>query len=118
MELRRRLRDHIAEYPEQLDNTWWRNGRARTATYCAGGTAICLDGGEWHNDDYVIARSDDNTALVETLPSGVGLIHAYERARRILGLSDDEAAMLFRDDYGPDDVLEVLDDLIGEAVTA
>lgn len=98
---------HIEAFPQQWDQGVYRCGTAM----CFAGTACDLDGGVWLEDDEdcLAPREDDDLGEV-----GLGGIHAGNRARRILGLSNRQAAELFAASNSLNDLRRVVGDLCGE----
>ena len=73
--------DHIVGHPEEWDQTTWRSDFA--------GIAASLHGGRWSSmfSDYLLAWPSE--------PEFGGLVHVQDRARRILGLNELQAMVLF-----------------------
>lgn len=107
---------HIETHPEEWNQHRWRCGTAA----CYAGRAVLLDGGTWDTDadsadPYLVARDTD--PVVETWPSlngsGHRVIHVNDRARHILGLTNEQANNLFYSANTLDDLRAQVAAIIG-----
>ena len=83
---------YIEAHPDEHDQGTWRCGTAM----CFAGHAAVLDGGVWagpEHDELVAMREDP--AEVRRLSSIGEVVHVEDRARRVLGLTGEEAYALF-----------------------
>jgi len=114
--LLRKVREHIEAHPEEWRQNDWRTVRDCGTAYCFAGWACQIDGGEWILDSswidggewvldsswidggldssWLEPRPDDPPGCIDA-PCGIDGIRAGARARRILGLTADEADELF-----------------------
>lgn len=107
VDLLRRTLAYIEEHPGEHDQTRWRCGTRA----CFAGTAAMLDGGIWARGvPCMSARSDDPPDHVVA-----HVIHVAHRARRILGLTEDQARDLFCGANDLDDLRDVVAELTGGA---
>jgi hypothetical protein len=107
--LLRKIREHIEAHPEEWDQGDWRSNTACGTAYCFAGRAAHLDGAEWLSADEPACLVPDSGDLPDDLyyTCGTGkYMPVPARARRILGLTQDEARSLFN----APTVLSVVDD--------
>ena len=80
---------YIETHPEEWDQTVWFCGSAA----CFAGHAVLLDGGKVSNDRWLLPREDDPPA--DRWDARDGEVYVELRARRILGLTEEQAERLF-----------------------
>lgn len=100
---------HIEANPDQLNSEWYRY----TTGKCFGGHAIELAGGRWVVDDpeeplgeFLHPEPDDDPAAV------LHMVPDDYRAARVLGLTDEQAAVLFAPDNTLADLRRIVADLV------
>lgn len=100
---------HIEAHPEEWKQASWHCG----TTACFAGHAAILDGGEWEDahSDMLLARDDDPREFV--YDGNPAVIDIEDRARWILGLTNDQAAELFEGRNSLDDLREQVAKLTG-----
>lgn len=112
---------HIEANPSEWDQTWYRCDTGM----CFAGWAAQLAGGKWHTSDpdlfddldsYLIAEPGDDPATTTLVDgSGVRVVFAPTRARRLLGLSSSQACELFASGNRLDDLRRIVARLVEEA---
>lgn len=92
---------YIEAHPEEWNQEVY---HCRSAA-CFAGHAATLDGGEWMhaNGEYLFARNDD-PAYYTRMHEGGRAVWVFDRARRILGLTLDQALDLFCEENRLDDL--------------
>ena len=94
--------DHIVGHPEEWDQSKWHCGTAM----CFAGRAASMFGGMWSSmfSNYLLAWPSE--------PEFGGLVHVQERARRILGLTELEAMVLFHAENTLSDIHRILTKIV------
>jgi hypothetical protein len=84
--------ERIRENPDRWNQAVYRYQPDRGGAWvgCYGAHAADLAGGVWSGHDYLIAEPEDDPARIHD-----GVVHLNYRARRILGLTHDQAYDLF-----------------------
>lgn len=120
-----RLEETLIARPEQHDQGWWltdageydQDGFVKVdceTTLCAAGWAATLEGGKWVTSSYLLATDADREEglciqeqyLQSDYRTEVDSVSAYARAKRLLGLTEDEAHEMF---YQCEDLPEIQD---------
>jgi hypothetical protein len=107
---------HIEANPEDWYQRTWRC----KSGMCFAGWAADLAGGEWYagpEDTYaheLIAEPDEPNSFTLS-HSGALVVHAEDRATRLLGLTDEQSATLFYEDNTLADLRRIVADLTKEA---
>jgi hypothetical protein len=98
VDLLRKTLAHVEAHPQEWNQSAWRTHLG----LCFGSRACELAGGQWIHDDphhafapYLVPEKGDARRDVSTLRDGPKGVYAGVRARRILGLTDDQATRLF-----------------------
>ena len=112
--LAKKVRDHIAEHPEQHDQAcWYRQNECGTVACIAGWTAV-PDGAQ---PDLILDEEDLDEAASVRLPDGSRRqIAGY--ARKALGLTENEAYQLFHRTPNEAVAAQALDKLIADGEAA
>jgi hypothetical protein len=97
VDLLRRTLAHIEANPADWNQATWRCGTGM----CFAGWAVTLAGGQWYEDkptslyrDELIAEPDDADDFLNRR-IGARTIHVDDRAKRVLGLEEGQAEVLF-----------------------
>jgi len=107
---------HIEANPSEWYQKQYRCGTGM----CFAGWAVHLAGGEWYagpESTYaseLIAEPDEPNSFTLS-DSGALVVHAEDRATRLLGLTDEQSATLFYEDNTLADLRRIVADLAKEA---
>lgn len=106
--------DYVETHPEEWTQRFYRCGTGM----CFAGWAAVLDGGTWYDAELkgpwiedMVARPDDPDLDVFLMRDGARTVDVECRARRILGLTEDEASELFDGDNTLDDLRRIVREL-------
>lgn len=106
---------HVAAHPEAWDQGDWRR--------CLAAHVVTAQGGQWVTDDHteeahlaVVATADEREVCQERalrLPGGVVVegVWVWERACRLLGITDRQGKALFSPSNSLDDLRQAIHDL-------
>ncbi|MEU9837017.1 hypothetical protein AB0D67_36235 [Streptosporangium sp. NPDC048047] len=111
-----RVYAHIVANPEEWNQRYWHCG---TSMCFAGHTVAMYGTANWSApgdpgcDTFVALSTDDEDDLF--IDEGERVIYVADRARHILGITEDEAAVLFHQNNTLADIRRIIDDLIAGA---
>lgn len=109
---------HVVAHPEQWDQADWRR--------CLAAHIVTAAGGRWVTDDLteeanlaLVATADEREVCQEhalRLPGGrvVEGVWVWERAARLLGITERQGKQLFAPENDLDDLRQIIRDLCGE----
>lgn len=102
---------YIEAHPEEWNQAHWHCGTAA----CFAGRAALLAGGNWVNDksSCVVVAPDDPPSDVFMVRGGEGHVLVEDRAKRVLGLTEEQADRLFAGGNNLDDLRSRVAELIG-----
>jgi len=110
---------HVEARPET-----WEQGRYRCATgMCLAGWTAVRAGGQWlvgdpegWGADYLISTAEDSAGCVESI-NGRAAIDAHNRARLLLGITEEQASYLFAGCNSLADIRRVRDEIAAGAAS-
>jgi len=116
VDLLKRTLAHIESHPEEWHQEHYRCGSGM----CFAGWAATLAGGLWAVEDVDDDEESGDTDMLVAEPGEAkadedGNVWAFNRAQRILGLSSDQACVLFGSDNSLDELRGMVRYLCGEA---
>lgn len=123
LDLMVQVRDWAVAHPEEHLQDEWRVINCKTKM-CIGGAAAEFAGGRWLTKNplymevaghYLVPEPEDDPEQISKISVGgrtrLG-IEAYQRGRRVLGLTEEEADTLFVDRLNESDAIDYLNELI------